>query len=148
MQVGTSGIKLQKDGFSISIPDGWIEIPADIIEANEREAARLAPNFPAQHYDFGFQLASSENWLEYPYILVQIKNTSRIPERQLEKFEGYSVQESIDKHKKGLSSIASDIQAGKMAYDKQTKFLNSKYESKILVLSSCFFNEKLFTDKG
>jgi len=123
-----SGNELQKNGFSISLPDRWVEMPRDVIDAYEKEMAKLAPNVPAQHYDYGFQLGSSKNWFEYPYVLVQMKNTSRIPENQLEKIEGYPVQESLDKHKKGLNSIMSDIQAGKMVYDKQTKMIWMRIE--------------------
>ncbi len=118
-----SGSVLHKNVFSITIPDGWVEIPKDVIDEYEEETAKLVPNMPAQHYDYGFQLGSSANWLDYPYVLVQLKNTGRIPESQLEKLEGYSAQESLDKHKKALSSIMSDIEAGKMIYDKQTKMI-------------------------
>ena len=123
-----SGNELQKNGFSISLPDGWVEMPRDVIDAYEKEMAKLAPNVPAQHYDYGFQLGASKNWFEYPYILVQMKNTGRFPENQLKKLEGYPVQQSLDKHKKGLNSIMSDIQAGKMVYDKQTKMIWMRIE--------------------
>ena len=123
-----SSSELQKNGFSISLPDGWVEMPRDVIDTHEKEIARLAPNVPTQHIDYGFQLGSSKNWFEYPYILVQMKNTGRIPESQLEKLEGYSVQESLDKHKKGLNSIMSDFQVGKMVYDKQTKMIWMRIE--------------------
>jgi len=126
-----SGSELQKNGFSIYLPDGWVEIPRDVIDAYEKEIARLAPNAPAQHYDYVFQLDSSENWFEYPYILIKVENTGRIPENQLKKFEEYPIQESIDKYKKGLSSIMSDIQPGKMVYDKQTKMIWMRIESSI-----------------
>ena len=126
-----SDSELKKNGFSISLPDGWVEMPIDVIDAYEKEIGRLAPNAAAQHYDYGFQLGSSKNWFEYPYILVQIKNTGRIPESQLETLEGYNVQESLDKHKKELSSIMSDIQAGKMVYDKQTKMIWIRIESNV-----------------
>ena len=126
-----SGSELQKNGFSISLPDGWVGIPSEAIDAYEKGIATLAPNAPAQHFDYGFQLGSSKNWLEYPYILVQMKNTGRIPESYLEKLEEYSVQESLDKYKKGLSSILSDMRAGKMVYDKQTKMIWMRIELNI-----------------
>jgi len=133
--VGSSianGGKQQKNGFSISLPDGWIEMPRDVIYAYEKELAKLAPNAPVQHYDYGFQLDVSKDWFEYPYILVQVKNIGRIPESQLKKLEGYPVQKSLDKHRKRFSSIMSDIQAGKMFYDKQTKMIWMSIESNVV----------------
>lgn len=120
--------ELKKSGFSISLPDGWIEIPRNVIDAYEKEIARLAPNIQVQHYDYGFQLASSKNWFEYPYILVQVKNTGRIPESQLEKIAEYNIQGGLDKSKKKLGSIMSEIQAGKMIYDKQNKIIWMRIE--------------------
>jgi len=127
-----SGSELHKNGFSITLPDGWVEMHRDVIDAYQEELARLASNAPPQHYDYGFQLGSSKNWFEYPYILVQLKNTGRIPESQLEKLERYSVQETLDKHKKGLSSIMSDIEVGKIIYDKQTKMIWMRIESNVV----------------
>lgn len=127
-----SASELKKNGFSISLPDGWVEIPRDVIDSYEKEIARIAPKANAQHYDYGFQLDSSKNWFEYPYILVQVKNTGRIPESQLEKLEEYSVQESLDKQKKAVSSIMSDIQPGKMVYDKQTKMIWMRIEANVV----------------
>ncbi len=50
----------------------------------------------------------------------------------MEKLEGYSVQESLDKQKKALSSIVSDIQPGKMVYDKQTKMIWMRIEANVV----------------
>ena len=127
-----SGSELKKNGFSISLPDGWVEVPRDVIDSYEKEMARLLPNAQPQHYDYVFQLESSKNWFEYPYILVQVKNTGRIPESQLEKLEGYPVQESLDKQKKTVGSIMSNIQVGKVVYDKQNKIIWMRIESNVV----------------
>ncbi len=113
----------QKEVFSISLPDGWVEMPSDVIDAYEKGIAKLAPNVPAQNYDYGFQLGSADNWFEYPYILVQINNMGRIPEKQIENLEEYSAQESIDKYKSDFDAVMSDVQAGKMYYDKSAKII-------------------------
>ena len=122
----------QKNSFSITIPDGWIEVPRNIIDTYENEISKQAPNAQKQHYDYGFQLESSNNWFEYPYILVQIKDTGRIPENQLEKLEKYSFKDTIDKSKKDLSSLMSDIQVGKMYYDKQEKIIWMRIEMNVV----------------
>lgn len=144
-----NGGEQQKNGFSISLPDGWIEIARDVIDVYEKEIAKLAPNEPVLHYDYGFQLDGSKNWFEYPYILVQVKNIGRIPESQLKKLEGYPVQKSLDKHRKGFSSIMSDIQVGKMVYDKQTKMIWMRIESNVVDIGpiSCI-SGMVPTEKG
>ncbi len=112
----------QKSGFSISLPDGWVEIPRDIIDVFEKEI--FVPNVPKQHYDYGFQLEASQHWFEYPYILVQIKDTGRIPERQLKKIKECPIQKAFDKHEKALGPLVSGFQASsKMYYDKHAKTL-------------------------
>jgi hypothetical protein len=118
-----SGELYQKNGFSITLPEGWTEMPRNVIDSFEMELSKQAPN-ATQHYDYGFQLKKSENWFEYPYILVQIKNTGRIQENQLEQLENLSLQEEIrEKGKKDLGSVMSDIQVGKMYYDKHAKIV-------------------------
>lgn len=123
ISVAYSGQMYQKHSFSITLPDGWKEIPMDVIDAYLIEISRLAPNAPKQDYDCGFQLDNAQKWFGYPYILVSIKNTGRIPENELGEFARYSVLEDIDKYKKPYSSIISSLQAGKMYYDKQSEVI-------------------------
>jgi hypothetical protein len=120
-----------KNDFNISFPSGWIEMPRDIIDSYEKEVAKAAPDFPMQHYDYGFQLKSSRNWFEYPYILIQVKNSGRIPENEFKNFEQISLQKDIDKHRKQVGSILSDIQAGKMVFDKQNKVVWMRIEGNV-----------------
>ncbi len=121
-----------KKGFSITIPDGWIEIPRKVIDTFENEISRQAPNAQRQHYDYGFQLESSNNWFEYPYILIQVMDIGRIPESQLEKLEKYPIKDTVDKSKKDLSSLMSDVQVGKMYHDKQGRIIWMRIESKVV----------------
>ncbi len=125
------GSELKKNGFSITLPDGWVEIPRDLMDAHEKEISRVAPNFPVQHLDYGFQSGSSKNWFEYPIISVKIHNTGRAPESQLKKIEEYSFQESFDNYKKELSSVLSIMQTGKMLYDKQNRIIWMRLDANI-----------------
>ena len=111
----------QKSGFSISLPDGWVEIPRDAIDVFEKEAFKQAPNVPKQHYDYGFQLEASQYWFEYPYVLVQVKGIGRIPERQL--IKEFSVQKVFDKYEKDLNPLMLEFQVGRTYYDKHAKTL-------------------------
>jgi hypothetical protein len=123
--------RVQKNGFSISLPVEWVEIPRDSIDLYEKELAQLAPNAKVEHYDYGFQLNSAKDWFECPYVLIQVKNNGRIPESQLEKLEGFSAQKTVDDQKEKLSVIMSDLQVGKMIYDSQNKMIWIRIESNV-----------------
>jgi hypothetical protein len=118
-----SAIEFKKDGFSISLPNGWVEVPRDIMDANEKALSKAAPSLRVQRIDYGFQLDSSKKWFQYPYISVKINRTGRMTENELEKLEGYSTQESYDRYKKDLSSMMTSIQPGKMIFDRKHKII-------------------------
>ena len=120
--VAQAGQIHDKGAFSISIPDEWIEIPADIIETYNEALSGLAPKNSAQIWDYGFQSDHAESWLEHPYILIRISDEGRLSESLIEKIEAYPVQQIIDKHKKNMDPAA-QIQAGKMYYDKTAKLI-------------------------
>ena len=57
-------------GYRINLPHGWVEIPYDILQ--ERLAAiQKHKTGTTIIYDAGFQLDSTDQWLEFPYVLVQ-----------------------------------------------------------------------------
>lgn len=124
------GNEFKKDGFAITLPDAWVEIPGDIIEAYEKEAAKLVQNAQAVNYDYGFQLKTAKGWLTHPYFLIQVKNTGRISEHQLKEFEGISVPKTVDQVKTGVGSVLADIQVDKMVHDKENNILWMRMEVK------------------
>ncbi|MEI6811013.1 MAG: hypothetical protein WCK60_03140 [Candidatus Nomurabacteria bacterium] len=143
---------IQKNGYVISIPDGWIEIPTDIIEKYEKMLSDLAPNAKKQHYDCGFQLDSKKNWFEYPYVLMQVNNLGRIPENQLEKLQGFSMQKSLDNFEdqnKKLNTVISNIQAGKMIYDNKNKMIWMRLEANMQDIGPIIgISGMILTEKG
>ncbi len=121
-------IEVRKKAFSILIPDDWVEMPRDVIDDYLKNLAALAPNIPEQNYDYGFQSRFTNEWFEYPYILIQIDNKGRISENQLEKLEDIPVQENIDAHKNKLKAILSNVEVGKMVYDKNAGIIWMRVE--------------------
>jgi len=117
-----AGEQYQKDGFAISIPGDWVEIPRDVIDQYEAALAKLNPSTAPPHYDYGFQLDGAEYWLELPYILVQVNSNGRVPESEIYKLEEFSPQEVVEKQE-GLRSVMSNIQAGKMYFDKDMEVI-------------------------
>ena len=118
----------KKSEFSISFPLGWQEIPKGIIDENEKAYAKLNPESSMVHYDYGFQLKSSENWLEYPYVLIKLVNSGRIPAKELEKLDQVDLQEDIDDYTKKTNLDILDLQIGKLVFDKQNRIILTRIE--------------------
>jgi hypothetical protein len=115
-------VKFQREGFTISFPDGWVEIPRAAIDSYEKKMAELAPGKTVQHYDSGYQREGSEKWFSYPYVLVQISTQHRIPENRLEQLKQSTVP-NVRNEKERLSAVMSDIKVGQMAYDSRDNII-------------------------
>jgi hypothetical protein len=101
--VSASGAVFETDdGFSITLPDGWVQIPGTVIaNYSDRINDEEETNGVAQAYDYGYQMNGSAGWLSYPCILVQVNASARFPTgsmvRYLETAEGVEASLSEDK---------------------------------------------------
>ena len=57
------------NGYTLEIPEGWRQIPGEVIEEMQAMMSAGAPK--AIVYEAGFQPDDGSEWLEYPYVLVQ-----------------------------------------------------------------------------
>lgn len=73
----------------------------------------------------GFQLDQSENWLEYPYILVQVRRSGRIPYSQLKSLRKVkdAFSDEMKKTQDLMSSIVSSWEIGEPLYDSSSHIL-------------------------
>lgn len=58
-------------GFELTLRDGWVEIPDDVLQ----EVMGAAQNPDAQRpliYAAGYQIEGDDGWFVYPYVLVQV----------------------------------------------------------------------------
>ena len=112
-------------GYTLTLPAGWEEIPGPAIEEQTRSVLAAAQGRMAQHFDDGFQRSGSLKWLQYPYILVQVKETGRVPEGRLThmKMLRYGIQTGMDTTGKKLNSIVSNLSLGDTYYDPTNKCL-------------------------
>lgn len=142
-------VKIEKNGYVISLPDEWIEIPSEVLEKYEKMVSVLAPNAKKQHYDCGFQLSGKENWLDYPYVIIQVKNTGRITESELAKIQDFSMQKTLDEEGKNFSAVMSNIQAGDMIYDKENKIIWMRVEADVKEIGPISgISGMILTEKG
>jgi hypothetical protein len=126
----TSDVKLSNSfktthGFSINLPPGWVRIPDDALDDFQKNVARLMPNVSKQTYDYGFQIATSDRWFTYPYILVTVQNKGRVPDSELESLS--TVKSAFDKGLRKaqgeLKSIVSNMEVNKTYYDSDSHIL-------------------------
>jgi|GEM_PF-994305 len=114
------------NGYSLTIPDGWVRIPDDILRNTVKKM--LKPD-QALLYDAGFQPPTAPHWFAYPYVLVQIIRYADFGlDRQPSEEEAAKFVEKIanfDLRKGFRDAISDDFQnlmhsgeAGESFYDK------------------------------
>lgn len=114
-----------QDGFTMYLPDDWVEIPNEVLKRHSEKVNQLVPQIGKQVYDYGFQLPPADNWMSHPYILVQVKRTGRIPEEELKKYKqiGEAFSEQMKEVGDNISSILSNTQLGEPLYDAENRIL-------------------------
>ncbi len=102
--------------LSIDLPDGWVEIPADVLDAFAMKTDEISPDSPAQYYDFGYQApAEGGRWLSYPYVLIQVRDVGRIPSSELARYQKLGAE--MDEF------TLPDVSIGETMYDKGNQIL-------------------------
>ncbi len=114
-----------EDGFTMYLPESWVEIPNEILKQYSEKVSLLAPQIGKQIYDYGFQLTPVDTWMTHPYILVQVKRTGRISEEALGQYKQINdmFSEQIEEVGNNISSILSNTQLGETLYDTANQIL-------------------------
>lgn len=117
-----------KDGVTLHLPMDWKQIPKEVLDKYSQAIAKMAPQAEKQVYDYGFQQTDTPKWFSYPYILVQVKRSGRIPEEQLKALTQLekALDDSFSKTTKSLSTITSNASLGEPVYDPASHILWTK----------------------
>lgn len=104
---GNSIFSSPKYRYSVSLPDGWIQVPD--AEIARFKAERLPPQ--AQHliYDSGFQRGNAGQWFEWPYLLIQVIPSQRIGISRLPSEAEFQQLVSAMARGKSLSQVESAV---------------------------------------
>ena len=111
-------VQRPKYGYTVTLPPGWVRIPADVLDEHLKALGAVAKGKLDQKFTDGFQPAGTP-WFQYPYIMVQVVESGPIPARELEGMKSFrsGVQEGLDEAKKKLPTMISDLSLGETAYD-------------------------------
>ena len=117
---------------SLSLPDRWVEVPQEILQAFYEEMQRQAPNAGIPRYDYATQSTNGPPWLAYPYVLVKVSNTGRPTERELESMPRFDANAELQKKSEALSNVMKDTKLGQMQYDKAANVVWVTSESEVI----------------
>jgi len=101
------------NGFSFELPQGWVQIPDQVIKKQLEQIARDMPQAEKIHYDLGFQKEPGGKWFAYPYLLVEIKETGGFDPHELAGLN----KTSPDQVKAGGPGPAFSLPPGGMVFD-------------------------------
>lgn len=121
-----------EDGFTIKLPNDWIQMPRETLDEFSNFISKSAPNLEKQVYAYGFQL-KSDRWFTYPYILIQIKNSGRIPSSELKKTKQIqdAMKKESSKTEDSLKSYISDSELETPIYDEGNHILWQKIKFEV-----------------
>ncbi len=105
--------------FSVTLPSGWVEAPPEALRTMEAAIEQASQGAINQQFEYGYQLASASVWFEYPYILVQVKRSGRVPEGQLaqHKRSHSEIREGMEKAEESFGAFLSGIEQDETLYD-------------------------------
>jgi hypothetical protein len=104
------------DGFSITIPAGWQQIPPAEIQKAVTTIRKTTPNAPPIDFRHGFQRESGR-WFSHPYILVVVDESGRTPQYQLDKLDKVDFSKEADTARSVMGNLVSNFDVAKAVYD-------------------------------
>jgi hypothetical protein len=117
---------------SLTLPDGWVEVPQEILQQFYEEMQRQAPDAGIPRYDYAVQSSDGPPWLAYPYVLVKISITGRPTERELQAMPRIDANAELQKKSEALSKVMTDTKLGQMQYDKAANVVWVTSESDVV----------------
>lgn len=124
----TQAATFTKPEVTVDAPDGWVEVPAEVLRAFHDELKRQAPLQQVPKYDYAFQAAAGPPWLSYPYLLVKVTPGGRPTEHDLETLPTIDLDSKVRAANDGWGDLIKDTSLGQMRYDKAANivWLSSK----------------------
>jgi len=109
---------IKKPEVTVQLPEGWVEVPASVLQQFFDEMQRQAPNAQIPRYSYAFQSKQGPPWLDYPYVLVKVTATTRPTESELQSLPTVDLNDKVRDKRDDWSNVMKDSSLGKMRYDK------------------------------
>jgi len=130
-----------------------VQIPKDKLDEKLAEGNSIS-KAPPLRANYAFQRDEKAEWMSYPYVIVQIMKTGKIPESQFANMEKLS-SAGADLAKERYGALCSRLEFGKSYYDPSNRIMWAKgtFEidpsvSKPDLGTICAFGAMHLTEKG
>ena len=141
-----ASVIIKKNEFTIILPNGWTEIPEQILNDAQQEFKATvkgnAPDLNVATINYGFKLGSIEKGIDLPHILVIITYNGRISEETKKTLPQYDVSKELNNVIEGLKPIT-NLTIGEFVYDEKNDIIwcimeaSSEDGNKICCLMGC-----------
>ena len=134
----------EANGYSVTIPEGWKQVPNDVLE-NSINMTLTGEGRRAYNFEAAIATDSTDRWLDYPYLLIQvIRYSGFVGKQDLKKNEiayflkaitGLDVDNAAQEARKNLSdgmqSMVSDQTIGRVSFDEERMVYRFGVQSEI-----------------
>jgi len=119
---------ISKPEFTVDVPDGWVEVPPEVLQEFYDELKRQAPAAQIPKYNYAFQSTQGPPWLSYPYVLVKVTPSGRPSEHDLETLPSIDLNAKVHEKTDDMQNLLKDTSLGQMHYDQAANivWLSSK----------------------
>lgn len=134
------------DGVKLKLPDDWIEIPKDKIDSTYKIVAETTET-EMVYYDFGYQWQQNKGYFSYPYLLIQVNESLRIPESELDMYKfNQGLNDGIESDE--VSNIVDSISVGESVFDPIKNRVLTKFGMESYGVEMTGFMDLQLTNKG
>lgn len=119
--------RVQKPELSFDLPAQWVEIPSNVLAEVQKnvmgEIANTSSKINLLEWKYAFQSPTSQHWMDYPYILVEVSSSGRVPESSLEKLPKVDTSDTKREVADALKNLADNISIGEVKYDAERRIV-------------------------
>jgi hypothetical protein len=139
------------DGLaSLEVPAGWREIPPEVLEYLSLQTAEASRGRTAEIYQYGFQPEEAESGFSLPQILIQIRESGRLPYGQFLHLPPLSVLRSQSKQQppEKVGESTDRLALNKASFDRASFSLRTSHAfflenvGRVAVESASFLTER------
>lgn len=133
----------EKEGFSISFPQKWQQIPDELLQQMLLKIRLQSGDAPVPTYDYGFQIEDKVPF-ELPYAYIFINRDGRFSPGQIKKLANRDFSPAAKAIREKYALITGDLFFDRMQFDEARSLLIIEGHSKVPVIGDVLVYSGLF----